>query len=141
MHSFSSTLAAGVLLASIAVAAPVQPTKRSAGYTVTGTVAKPLPAYPVQLANVYKKYGKTVPVHVQAAAASESGSVPAIPEASDIAYLSQIKIGGQTLNVDFDTGSADLYVTPLFPLGLVSQIPNLRASRQGFLGLVFRLQV
>jgi len=110
MHSFTSTLAAGVLLASVAVAAPVQQTqtKRNTGYTITGTVAKPLPAYPVQLANVYRKYGKAVPDNVAAAAASVSGSVPAIPEASDVAYLCEVTIGGQTLNLDFDTGSADL---------------------------------
>ncbi len=110
MHSFASTLAAGTALASVILAAPIEQTltKRSAGYTITGTVAKPLPAYPVQLANVYKKYGKTVPDHVAAAAASATGSVPAIPEESDIAYLCKVNIGGQTLNLDFDTGSADL---------------------------------
>lgn len=41
---------------------------------------------------------------------SEEGSVTATPEENDSEYLSPVKIGGQTLNLDFDTGSADLWV-------------------------------
>lgn len=106
MHSFTTILLAGAL-ASVAVAKPVPHTPAKRGMSITGSVPKPLPAYPVRLANVYKKYGKPVPEHI-AAAASSTGSVPAIPEASDVAYLSAVNIGGQTLNLDFDTGSADL---------------------------------
>ena len=105
MHTFSILLAGA--LAAVTLGKPIPHTQTKRGYSVTGSVPKPLPAYPVRLANAYKKYGKPVPDHV-AAAASGTGSVPAVPEASDVAYLEQVTIGGQTLNLDFDTGSADL---------------------------------
>jgi len=43
-----------------------------------------------------------------ASGAKESGEVSASPEENESEYLSPVKIGGQTLNLDFDTGSADL---------------------------------
>ncbi|KZZ99002.1 Peptidase A1 [Moelleriella libera RCEF 2490] len=38
------------------------------------------------------------------------GSVAANPEKMEAEFISPIKIGGQTVNVDFDTGSSDLWV-------------------------------
>ncbi|KAM7217011.1 penicillopepsin [Rhypophila decipiens] len=44
------------------------------------------------------------------ATSQATGSVAAIPEGNDIEYLAPVDIGGQTLNLDFDTGSSDLWV-------------------------------
>lgn len=58
--------------------------------------------------NKYAKVGAVAPDHVQAAAAAvQSGSVTAAPEQYDQAYLSPVSVGGKTLQLDFDTGSAD----------------------------------
>jgi aspergillopepsin I len=38
----------------------------------------------------------------------QDGSVTASPDPNDVEYLVSVSIGGQNLNLDFDTGSADL---------------------------------
>ncbi len=43
-------------------------------------------------------------------ASGGSGNVPATPEQGDVEYLAPINIGGQTMNMDFDSGSSDLWV-------------------------------
>ncbi|KAK4506051.1 hypothetical protein PRZ48_004016 [Zasmidium cellare] len=70
---------------------------------------------PIQMLKTYEKYAKVgaqaPPSVVQAArAAQQSGSVAANPEENDQAYLCPVNVGGTTLNLDFDTGSADLWV-------------------------------
>ena len=60
------------------------------------------------MAKTYKKFGKTVPEDVAAAAAATSGTVVATPEQYDTEYLAPVTIGTQSFNLDFDTGSADL---------------------------------
>ena len=107
MPSFSKLLAASTL-AALAVAKPVPqavPTKK--GFTINQSVAKPFAPGPVQVQKAYQKFNVAVPADV-AAAAADDGSVTTTPEQYDAEYLSPVNIGGQTLNLDFDTGSADL---------------------------------
>ena len=60
--------------------------------------------------NAYQKYNAQVPTNVAAAAAAVSGTVAANPEQYDAEYLCPVTVGGNTLNLNFDTGSADLWV-------------------------------
>ncbi|KAI1164397.1 acid protease [Nemania serpens] len=39
-----------------------------------------------------------------------TGLVVNVPEANDVEYISPVNIGGQVVNLDFDTGSSDLWV-------------------------------
>ena len=117
-------LAAASALATIVAAAPTSDvSKRGVGVSIKGatkfTVPQGQPALPgkkiagpIALARVYGKFDKTAPANVSsaasAAAGSDDGTVPADPEQFDQAYLEAVTIGGQTLNLDFDTGSSDL---------------------------------
>lgn len=59
-------------------------------------------------AKTLAKYGGQIPASLKAAA--EKGSVNTYPEPQDAEYLTAVDVGGTTLNLDFDTGSADLWV-------------------------------
>ena len=75
--------------------------------------------FAVQYANALKKYGLEVPSHVQAAAEASknntnagggggSGSVGTTPQEGESLYVTPVNVGGTQMNLDIDTGSADL---------------------------------
>lgn len=45
-----------------------------------------------------------------ATATSQTGDVANTPEDGDVEFVAPITVGGQTIVMDFDTGSSDLYV-------------------------------
>ncbi|KAG6986741.1 aspergillopepsin A-like aspartic endopeptidase [Physcia stellaris] len=75
---------------------------------------------PAEFARAYRKYGWSVPPGLQNSTLSatnratapdnQEGSTQATAGEADSEFLSPVQIGGQTLMLDFDTGSADLWV-------------------------------
>ncbi|KAJ5918054.1 Penicillopepsin-1 [Penicillium verhagenii] len=93
-------------LASIASAAP------TAGKYSVKQVARPATKtsnFAAQYARALSKFGATVPTQVQAAAVA-SGVATNTPSTDDEEYLTPVNVGGTTLQLDFDTGSSDLWV-------------------------------
>ncbi|KAK3335151.1 aspartic peptidase domain-containing protein [Cercophora scortea] len=71
---------------------------------------------PIALAKVYRKYGVALPEDLKKAVARiqkrTTGSATTTPQQYDVEYLTPVSIGtpAQVLNLDFDTGSSDLWV-------------------------------
>lgn len=126
----SNLLVSGLALATVVNAAPgsslpghrkgfmTVPQVRAAGYVRHG---------PSAMAKTLLKFGKTVPDELAATIksykaqrrdlllskrANTTGSAVTTPQQSDVEYLTPVQIGtpAQTLNLDFDTGSSDLWV-------------------------------
>lgn len=108
MHGLAQFVLASVALMSLATASPFD--KRVETFTVEQKLnTKFVRNGPAAYAKAYKKFGKPLPKDL--AAATDDGTVTASPEdAYDSEYLCPVTVGGQTLNLDFDTGSADLYL-------------------------------
>lgn len=107
MRYTALTLASALLYLCMASAGPIE--KRGSTFTIHQTVPKnSYKSGPQALASVYGKYGKPVPENIAQAAANNDGSVTATPQQYDSEYLCPVTIGGQTVNLDFDTGSSDL---------------------------------
>ncbi|GKT64158.1 secreted aspartic proteinase precursor [Colletotrichum tofieldiae] len=119
--SFVSALTAGLALASTAAALPAG-AQQERGFAVE-QIRNPryVRSGPLALAKAYRKYKAPLPEDLAAVVANISaaglvqratGSVAANPQEYDIEYLSPVQIGtpAQTLNLDFDTGSSDLWV-------------------------------
>ncbi|KAI1641985.1 endothiapepsin [Daldinia loculata] len=118
MVGSASTIALAAAVAGIATASPARPPK-------VGTFSVPQvknpgfkPHGPAQLARAYLKYGVKLPDGLSRIMADfkifrrDSGSAKATPEQYDIQYLTPVSIGTppQVLNLDFDSGSSDLWV-------------------------------
>jgi hypothetical protein len=103
-------------LASIVQASPINKPRNPDGFVTTflqslnpNFSGVKLPGA-FQLIKTYRKYGaeNAMPEALAAIASGQTGTVTATPEQYDEEYLEIVSIGGQDLNLDFDTGSADL---------------------------------
>ena len=105
------------ILAAVAATASLTASKpldlRAAGQRFTVdqvSTGKPVARNPASVyRNILAKYKATIPQDV--AAAAVTGSAPANPGQNDEEYTTPVTIGsgdGATLQLDFDTGSADL---------------------------------
>ena len=106
------------LLATTVVAAPAPANiqKRSFVHHVKRTINRRDPGVgPDAMVKAYRKFGfqlvgRQANTTAAAPAAPGTGLVVAAPEPNAAEYLSPVTIGGQTVTLDFDTGSSDLYV-------------------------------
>lgn len=84
--------------------------------SVQQSIAKRRRPGPQALAEVHVKYNKRLTKDQMSAALkslsslSTKASVVSTPEANDAEYLCPVTVGGQTLNLQFDTGSSDFWV-------------------------------
>ncbi|OKL56825.1 Aspartic protease pep1 [Talaromyces atroroseus] len=106
----SKTVISALALSALAAAAPA-PTKTTQFSINQVAVKKPAVHPAAKYAKALAKYGATVPDYVaSAAASSQSGSATNTPIDGDEEYVTPVTAGDSTLNLDFDTGSADLWV-------------------------------
>lgn len=102
-------LSAASSLLIVASASPIDLLDISKAFTVFQSVEKAfLLSGPATVLSTYKKFNVQAPADVVSAAANNDGTVSASPTEYDSQYLTPVTVGGQTLNLDFDTGSADL---------------------------------
>ncbi|KAK2591844.1 hypothetical protein QQS21_010453 [Conoideocrella luteorostrata] len=119
MQTFGSFLVSLVLAGSVAFAAPTVsssthngafsvPAKHNSNFKHNG---------PAALAKAYQKFNKPLPQDVANAVHRQqhkrtTGSAITSPQQYDSEYLTPVQIGtpAQTLHLDFDTGSSDLWV-------------------------------
>lgn len=106
---YIKALSTASALISLVSAVPVELERRGASFRLDQTVQKPfILSGPSAMAKTYAKFNKEIPAVIAAAAANNDGTVTATPEEYDAEYLCPVTLGGQTLNLDFDTGSSDL---------------------------------
>ncbi|KAI1420479.1 aspartic peptidase domain-containing protein [Xylaria sp. FL1777] len=120
-----TAIAVTAALAGLAAANPIKSkvgTPETGSFTVNQVAnAAFKPHGPFQLAKAYNKYGAKMPEGLAKTVAKynaakkakrDSGSAKTTPEQYDIQYLTPVDIGtpAQTLNLDFDSGSSDLWV-------------------------------
>ena len=104
MHFIQSIAVASSLLT---VTTYANPLTRRDRFSVQTTAKNGKMSGQKAMLKVYKKYGKSIPARIKAGTSS-NGSVTATPSKGDQEYDAQVVIGGQTFNLDFDTGSSDL---------------------------------
>lgn len=110
MHFLEGLGAASTLFIFVATS-PVDLQPRAGNSIIHQTTPKPFKkSGPAAILATYGKYNASAPKDVIRAVTANDGKVSANPTQFDTEYLSPVIIGGQTLNLDIDTGSSDLSV-------------------------------
>lgn len=122
MHRLQSLLLVALFVIA-AFASPIQSQQKKRSFKVSRIRQRDyVPSGGVAMRKAFTKFGfegtgllpelavKTtlVPAEKVAASTDETGDVTATPVQDDAEFLSPISVGGQTLVMDFDTGSSDL---------------------------------
>ncbi|KAF2151452.1 aspartic protease pepA [Myriangium duriaei CBS 260.36] len=112
MPSTASAALVAAALAGFSAATPVDIVGRSTFTVEQVAIPKKVLLTPAQrVLKTYQKFKAQAPqVVIDAANNSPTGTVPAVPQPTDVSYLSPVTVGSNTLNLDFDTGSSDLWV-------------------------------
>ncbi|KAL8645770.1 MAG: hypothetical protein Q9226_007149 [Calogaya cf. arnoldii] len=111
-YNVSQGLGAVLTLFNFVSTSPVDLQPRAGNFIVQQTTPKPFKkSGPAAILSTYGKYNASAPEDVIKAATANDGKVSANPTQFDAEYLSPVTIGEQTLNLDFDSGSSDLYQT------------------------------
>jgi hypothetical protein len=106
MYGLAHIALASATLLSMTAASPIE--KRGSFSVTQKHNPKFVANGPAAYARVFQKYNKPLP-HDLAVATDNDGSVTATPvNQYDREYLCPVSIDGQTLDLDFDTGSSDL---------------------------------
>lgn len=108
MVVFSKVVSAAVGLAAVASAVPTSNPRQ--GFTLDQILS---PKSSSQGINFPKMYGKTLakygsPIPDKLREAEGHGTAVTTPLEYDIMYLTPVDVGGTKMNLDIDTGSADL---------------------------------
>lgn len=104
MLSLKSSIRTATLVLSV-LASSVDGQDRKTSFTlhqIESTVS--VKSGPAALLSTYHKYNKRAPKNVKSAAAVDHGTVTASPFDYDKDYQTPITIGGQTLNLQINTG-------------------------------------
>ncbi|KAL8909716.1 MAG: hypothetical protein Q9207_000025 [Kuettlingeria erythrocarpa] len=90
----------------LAAATPIELRPRTKDFIIHQSIPKPFKkSGPAAVLATYGKYNGTAPEDVVEAAATNDGVVTTTPQQYDMEYLTPVTVGGQVLNLDFDTGS------------------------------------
>ncbi|KAF2971994.1 hypothetical protein GQX73_g1619 [Xylaria multiplex] len=114
VHSTATLALFSAVLGAVSAIPPPQPGRFTVNQTRNANFKR---NGPVQVARTYMKYGRPVPAELAASLGMavtkrSKGSVVSNPQEYDSEWLTPVQIGtpAQTLNLDFDTGSSDLWV-------------------------------
>lgn len=102
---FLQHLNTAAILVLFVLASLIEGQDNSKSFTLHQRSRSSVKSGPAPVLSMYHKFNKRAPENVQNAAAVRNGAVIASPSKFDQQFLTPITIGGQTLDLQLDTGS------------------------------------